>query len=227
MTDTDIRQAILDEEHIEQLSIGYVVSGAVNAFFSCFGLVYAVVGLSLSSAFSSQNKDFSAPAIGMAFGLISLGFFLSSVGLALLKSRAAFCLRRYRSRVFVLVAGGISCFGLPYGTILGIATFLVLYRPSVIQSVRSGEDRLKLRFGREASLSRSWPRRKTTSRAHGPQSSGNGRLLQSFDFSDIFRFPEHDQNVAGFDHEIGRRRQQQGAGAAVFDGNDVHVVLGP
>jgi hypothetical protein len=40
-----LRQAIVDEEHLKLLGIAYLVSAAMNAFFSVFGLFYAGMGV--------------------------------------------------------------------------------------------------------------------------------------------------------------------------------------
>ena len=50
---------------------------------------------------------------------------------ATLKLLTARRLRERRSKTFCIVTAGISCFGLPYGTALGVFTLLVLSRPSV------------------------------------------------------------------------------------------------
>ena len=46
----DERRAVIDGEHLRILSICYLVSAAITAFFSLFGLVYAFIGVFLMSA---------------------------------------------------------------------------------------------------------------------------------------------------------------------------------
>ena len=53
------------------------------------------------------------------------------ISLALAKFLAASRIRQRRSRMFCLVVAGISCLGIPYGTILGVCSFIVLGRDSV------------------------------------------------------------------------------------------------
>ena len=42
-------------------------------------------------------------------------------------------LRRRKSRTYCLVAAGIACMFMPFGTVLGIFTIITLTKPSVIQ----------------------------------------------------------------------------------------------
>lgn len=137
MTDAE-RQAIVDGEHLRILSICYIVYGAFNAFFSLFGLLYACMGLfftELASRIPPRPNQPPPPAIlGLFFGVFGLGCFAVMVVLATLKFVAAKRLSQRRSRTLCLVVAALSCFGIPFGTALGVFTFLVLLRPSVIRA---------------------------------------------------------------------------------------------
>lgn len=135
MSDETLRQAIIDEEHLKLLSIGYLVSAGVAALFSLFGLLYVFLGVMMSITFSEAAKkaNQSAPPafIGWLFGIIGLVIFLLLIAMALLKLQTARCIKRRRSRAFCMVMGAISCLEIPYGTLLGVFTFLVLGRNSI------------------------------------------------------------------------------------------------
>jgi len=49
---------------------------------------------------------------------------------ALLRILVGVALRRRRYYTFCLVAAGLTCFDIPLGTALGVATLIVLLRPS-------------------------------------------------------------------------------------------------
>ncbi len=51
---------------------------------------------------------------------------------------AGYWLRRYRNRVFIFIVAGLSCLSMPYGTVLGIFTFVVLRRPVAEQLFAGG-----------------------------------------------------------------------------------------
>lgn len=133
MTD-DYRQSIVDAEHLRLLSIGYKISAAISALFSLFGLLYVAMGLliALIPPHASTKAGEPPPEImGWIFGFIGLMMFLLMVGLAIAKFIAANKINQRRSKTFCLVVAGISCLGIPYGTLLGVASFIVLQRPSV------------------------------------------------------------------------------------------------
>jgi hypothetical protein len=136
------RQAVIDGEHLRILSICYLVSAAITAFFSLFGLLYAFIGVFLMSAgdrLARQSNQPPPPFVGLIFGLLGFGFFTAMIVLAILKFIVAKRLKERRSRVLCLVVAAISCLGIPFGTVLGIFTFLVLSRPSIMGSFDTGD----------------------------------------------------------------------------------------
>jgi hypothetical protein len=134
-----MRQAILDQEHLRLLSIGYLVSAGVNAFSSLFGLMYAAMGLLFGAAIAQSNEPAPPEFIGWFFGAFGFALFLIMVTLAVLKAMVWDCLRKRRSRTFCMVIAGVSALGIPYGTMLCVFTFLVLSRPSVKQLFEAAE----------------------------------------------------------------------------------------
>lgn len=133
------RQTIVDDEHLKLLSYGYLFSGVMTALFSLLGLLYAVMGLVMSSIFAAaarsgaQTDAMPPESLGTLFGIFGLVFFLFAISLAIIKFVAASCIRRRKSRTFCQVVAGVTCFGIPYGTCLGVCTFMVLGRESVVQ----------------------------------------------------------------------------------------------
>lgn len=131
------RQAVVDEEHLKLLSICYMVSAAISAFFSLIGLSYAGMGAVVSEAIKrapelTGNTENAPPAfIGWIFGGIGLALFLMWITMAGLKLGVALCLKKRKSRTFCMVVAALECLGVPYGTLLGVFTFIVLGRDSV------------------------------------------------------------------------------------------------
>jgi hypothetical protein len=135
MSEPEFRQAIVDEEHLKLLQIGYLVSAGMNALFSLLGLLYVFLGVLMGTMFASmpmRTGPHPPPAfLGWFLGILGFGLFLVMITLAVLKFRAARCLKARRSRGFCMVVAGLSCLGFPYGTVLGVFTFLVLGRTSI------------------------------------------------------------------------------------------------
>lgn len=139
MNPPDYRQTVVDEEHLKLLSYGFLFSGVMTSLFSLLGLFYAGLGLAMSTFLSaaarsgSRAETLPPESVGAVLGIFGLVFFLLAIGLAIAKFVAASSIRRRRSRTFCLVVAGISCFGIPYGTVLGVCTFMVLGRDSVVR----------------------------------------------------------------------------------------------
>jgi len=143
MSEELMRQSIIDEEHLKLLSLGYMISAATAALFSLFGLMYMLMGIAMGAAMS-HSHEFAAhtgqapPAfIGWMVAGIGLVIFLMMIVLAAVKFRAGSCIKKRKSRTFCMVVAGISCLEFPYGTVLGVFTFIVLGRESVARLFNS------------------------------------------------------------------------------------------
>jgi len=139
MPDQDYRQTIVDEEHLKLLAVGYWVAGGMAAFFSLLGLFYVCMGAVFAASFAkipatsvapNQPPPAFVPWIFVDFGL---AIFLAAATFAALRFWTAVCLKRRTSRTFCLVVAALTCLEFPYGTTLGVFTFIVLGKPSVIQ----------------------------------------------------------------------------------------------
>ncbi|HTS07381.1 MAG TPA: hypothetical protein VMP68_17510 [Candidatus Eisenbacteria bacterium] len=136
----ETRQSIIDEEHLKMLSLGYLVSAGVSAFYSLFGLIYVFMGIMMNT-----NRFPSPPApanpaqapppafVGWILAFVGVAFFVLAMAVSAARFRAAWCIKHRKWRVFCMVIAGIGCLEFPYGTVLGIFSFLVLGRDSVVQ----------------------------------------------------------------------------------------------
>jgi hypothetical protein len=134
MNEEPSRQAIIDDEHLRLLSIGYFISAATTALFSLLGLFYAFLGLMMVTTFSkipAKPGQAPPPAVGWIFAGIGLTFFVLGAGFALAKLHAGSGVKKRKSRTFCLVVAAISCLEVPYGTALGVFAILVLERDSI------------------------------------------------------------------------------------------------
>jgi hypothetical protein len=135
MNDDLPRQAIIDEEHLRLLSIGYLISAGTTALFSLLGLMYVFLGIMIGTTLSKipaqPGHEPPPAAAGWIFVVVGLAFFLLAVGFALAKFYAASCVKKRKSRMFCLVVAAISCLEMPYGTVLGVFAILALERDSI------------------------------------------------------------------------------------------------
>ena len=123
------------EHDLKLLSIGYYVQGGVVTFYSFLGLCYVgfmgaivfkAIHDSAQNGVADQVPSWVLPVIGAVVATFILVILVS--GLLLLY--AGLTLRRRRHRTFLLVMAALNCMAVPYGTLLGIFTFIVLNRPS-------------------------------------------------------------------------------------------------
>ena len=121
-----------DAEHLRLLSLFYYIRGALSAFFSCFFILYIVMGL-IMAMIPTPARGNNAPsaAIGYVFAAVGCAIVLLGWSLAAVTLYAGHCISQRKHRMFCMVVAGISCLFIPYGTILGVFTLLVLQRPSV------------------------------------------------------------------------------------------------
>ena len=137
------QQALIDDEHLRLLGIGYYVSAAITALFSLLGLMYAAIGFFVGAAAthaarnvseaseSTGNANVAPEWFGVLFGVIGLVIFVVALAIAGAKVYTAICLKRRKGRTFCLVVAAISCLEMPWGTLIGVFTIIVLERPTV------------------------------------------------------------------------------------------------
>ncbi|HYM60259.1 MAG TPA: hypothetical protein VEZ11_05140 [Thermoanaerobaculia bacterium] len=139
----DVRQSIKDDEQLKLLSIGYYISAATTGFFSLFGLMYICLGIVFATAIRhSPHNPSQAPPAFMIYVFTGVGtvIFVVGVSLALLKWRVGRCIAKRRSPLFCQIVAGVSCLSVPWGTVVGVCTFVLLNRPSVARLFAQGSE---------------------------------------------------------------------------------------
>ena len=123
-----------DLEHLKLLSIFHYIVGGLTALFACFPIIHFTLGVVLIVAPGSMGgPPGSQPPrfVGWLMLLAGGGFMLYGWTSAVCMLLAGRCLARRTHHTFCLIVAGLSCLHLPYGTVLGVFTFVVLLRPSV------------------------------------------------------------------------------------------------
>jgi hypothetical protein len=122
-----------DQEHLELLSIFHYIVGGIAALFSFFPIVYLILGTLFIVAPGRIQGSGSPPPAFLGWIFIILGGSIMLVGLAfavcvILTGRYITKRRHY---IFCLVIASLNCLFMPFGTILGVFTIVILMRPSV------------------------------------------------------------------------------------------------
>lgn len=123
-----------DEEHLKLLALFHYIVGAIGALFACFPLIHVGLGVAmlLDSRMLQGSHGAPPPAFAGVF-FVLLGGFLVLLGWAMaictIISGRFLSKRKYRTFSFVIAA--ILCMFMPFGTVLGVFTIIVLSRDSV------------------------------------------------------------------------------------------------
>ena len=132
----DERQQIINDEHLKLLRIAYLIQGSVTAMMVFIGILYLGIGMFFSAILGNLAETGNSDMEGMEF----VGAIYSVIGFAIivfvaiastLYFMSAHYINKRRNRIFVLVAAGLSCLNIPWGTAIGVCTFYVLNRPEV------------------------------------------------------------------------------------------------
>jgi hypothetical protein len=119
-----------DEKHLNLLSVFQFIFGGLKILFSCFFLIYVAIGIAMLCG-AIDGKDAPPRFVGLFFVLFGSGFILVGWIIAGLMIVLGVKLRRHSSRTFCFVAAGIECISMPFGTILGVLTIVLLMKDSV------------------------------------------------------------------------------------------------
>ena len=130
-----------DYGHLKLLSIFHYVWGGFIALVSCVFVIHIVLGIVMlanPAAMNSGRPNNPPPPAGLGLVFIGMGAVGVLVGWAVggLNVFAGRSIAQRRRWLFVLIMAGINCLSVPFGTALGVFTFVVLLR-----------DPVKARFG--------------------------------------------------------------------------------
>jgi hypothetical protein len=129
-----------DAEHLKLLSIFQYVMAGMIAVAGCFPIIHVALGVMMVS-----GKGFAPPPPGTTVtfsgpGPQEMGWFFIAVGGAIILMAQTFAVLAFlagrwlsarKKPTFCMVVAGIECLAVPFGTVLGVFTILVLQRPTV------------------------------------------------------------------------------------------------
>ncbi len=123
-----------DTEHLRLLVIFHYIVAALSALMSCIFIIHLVIGIvALAAPERMADSDGSMPPrfFGWMFALIGGLALLMGWIFSLCLAIAGRFLARRQHYVYCLVMAAIGCLSMPFGTVLGVFTIIVLMRPSV------------------------------------------------------------------------------------------------
>ena len=122
-----------DLEHLKLLSIFHYVVGGLAALFAFFPVIYVAVGvLAVYAPGTMESEGDALPAMfGWIFIVIGVGLMLLGWAFAVFTILTGRYLVRKVHYLFCMVMAAIECMFMPFGTVLGVFTIIVLAKPSV------------------------------------------------------------------------------------------------
>ncbi len=126
-------QQLIDHEHLKLLSIFHYVLGGLSAFFACFPIIHLALGLFILLApdkFGHRNEQ-PPEFIGWIFVIMASFFILAGWAFAVLVLIAGRFIARRAHYRYCFVIACVECLFMPFGTVLGVFSILVLNRPTV------------------------------------------------------------------------------------------------
>ena len=122
-----------DEEHLRLLSIFHYVVGGMAGLFALFPVFHLIFGLFFIFAPEKFAESGDAPPAFFGWMFVIFASVLITIGwaFAALILLAGRFLAKRRHYMFCLVMAGVECLFMPFGTVLGAFTIVVLTRESV------------------------------------------------------------------------------------------------
>ena len=132
--------AAIDRDRLRLLEIGYYIAGGATII----GVSLLLIHFSMFLFFGLNPQIFTHPASanghqgvppppGLFLGLAALIGLIILLGwtFGALQIYAGRCLGKRRNSLLILIVAGVECVFIPWGTFLGVCTFLVMQRTSV------------------------------------------------------------------------------------------------
>ena len=125
-----------DHEHLKLLTVFHYVVAAMTALFSLFPIIHLIVGVAfILGADEMQTENGEPPPVFIGWIFAIIGGTIITIGWVLASCifTTGRMLAKRRHHLFCIVMAGIECLLMPFGTVLGVFTILVLMRDSVKQ----------------------------------------------------------------------------------------------
>ena len=121
-----------DVEQLRLLAIFHYVVGGMAALFSLVPLVHLVMGLAVVTGhLPMEGASPGDRMVGWLFVGLALLFIAAGLTFAAVDVAAGRSLTRQVRYAFCLVVAGLECLFMPFGTVLGVFTIVVLQRASI------------------------------------------------------------------------------------------------
>lgn len=123
-----------DLEHLKLLSIFHYIVGGLAALFAFFPVIHLILGI-LFIVGPNRIPGFQGPPpppfVGWIFAIFGGSIMLLGWAFAVCLIMAGRFIAKQKHHIFCLVMASLNCLFMPFGTVLGVFTIVVLMRPPV------------------------------------------------------------------------------------------------
>lgn len=122
------------DENLRLLVVFHYLLAALTALISCVPLIFVGVGATIIFHPESMTQGHGHPPppfFGWMIASLGVTFLIMGWAYAICLFLAGRFLKSRNNYTFCLVIAGLSCMWMPFGTVLGIFTLLVLLTPEV------------------------------------------------------------------------------------------------
>lgn len=124
------------EQYLNILAIFNFIIGGIAGLFACFPVIHLVTGISmllfgLVPGLENRALFFPTGIIGLFFVIVATVIIALGWAFAISLILAGYGLLKRRWYTFCLVMAGVACMFMPFGTVLGVLTLILLLKPEV------------------------------------------------------------------------------------------------
>lgn len=129
------------QDHLRIIVIFHYVLGGIAALFSMFPLFYVVIGLLLVFTPETLNTEEDVPPPFFGWIFVATGSVFITIGLTFASGLIALGrnIQKRKNHLFCTVMAGVECMFMPFGTVLGVLTLVLLMKDEVKQMFSTTE----------------------------------------------------------------------------------------
>ncbi len=132
-----------DEKYLDLFGNLHYLLGAMIGVFASIPIIHVIIGVAM--VLDRSNSTDPAPVL-VAWGFIGFGSAIIIIGwtAAILVIMAGYRMTKRKSLKFCMIVAGIECFFMPFGTIIGIFTLILLTKPEtkrLFDDIHAGYDK--------------------------------------------------------------------------------------
>jgi hypothetical protein len=122
-----------DEQYLKLLSIFHYIVAGLTVLFSCFLFIHIAIGVAMLCGAMDGVNNPPPRFLGIFFIVFPSLLIMAAWILAGLMIATGEKLKHCSSYTFCIVIAAIECILMPFGTVLGVFTIIVLMKESVKQ----------------------------------------------------------------------------------------------